>query len=37
MTAAELTVVSITIIIVGFFLGLIIETLLPRSRQRFRR
>jgi hypothetical protein len=30
MTAAELTVVSITIIIVGFFLGLIAESLPPR-------
>jgi hypothetical protein len=30
MTAAELTFVSVIIIIVGFFLGLIIETLPPR-------
>jgi hypothetical protein len=30
MTAAELTVVSIIIIIVGFFLGLIAESLRPR-------
>jgi hypothetical protein len=29
MTAAELTVVSIIIIIVGFFLGLIAESLPP--------
>ena len=30
MTAAELTVVSIIIIIVGFFLGLIAESLPPQ-------
>ncbi len=29
MTAAELTVVSITVIIVGFFLGLIAKSLPP--------